>query len=307
MKVFLTGATGYIGSAVARALGRHGHSVLALARSPEAETKLVTLSQAIDCEFIRGDVKNATSIRRGAEKSDGVIHAASPGDETYAVADKTVIDAVIDTLAGSGRPFVYTSGVAVHGSTGDKIVDETAPYDPSPMVAFRVDCEKRVKAAAARSVRSIVLSPAMVYGNAGGIAALWFESARDYGIVRYVGDGSNRWTTVHVEDLADLYVRAVTSAPPGSAYFGAAGKAVRVHDAAVAASEGAGIPGEVESIPYETARQLIGPLADLLVLDQQISGEKARRELGWQPTGPDFLTDLRTGSYVRLRSASAHP
>lgn len=304
MKIFLTGATGYIGSAVAWALARQGHSLLALTRSPEAETKLIPLSDAMDCEFIRGDVLNATSIRRGAEKADGVIHAASPGNETYPAADNNVISTVVGALAGSGRPFVYTSGIAVHGSTGGKMVDETAPYDPSPMVAFRVDCEQRVKAAAERGVRSVVLSPSFVYGQAGGLAALWFESARDSGIVRYVGDGANHWTTVHVDDLADLYLRAVTSAAAGSAYFGAAGQPVRVHDAALAASEGAGIPGEVEAIPYETARQSIGPLADLLILDQQASGEKARRELGWHPSAPDFLTELRSGSYARPRSAA---
>jgi nucleoside-diphosphate-sugar epimerase len=304
MKIFLTGATGYIGAAVARVLAKHGHSLVALTRSVESETKLVTMSSAIDFEFVRGDVLHPTSIRRGAEKADGVIHAASPGNDTYAAADNNVISTVIDTLAGSGRPFIYTSGIAVHGSTGGKIIDEAAPYDPSPMVAFRVECEQRVKAAAERGVRSVVLSPAFVYGHGGGIPALWFESARDYGIVRYVGDGQNHWTTVHVDDLADLYLLALTSAPAGSAYFGAAGKAVRVHDAALAASEGAGVPGEVESIPYETARQSIGPLADLLTLDQHVSGEKAQRELGWRPAAPDMLTELRTGSYTKLRSAA---
>ena len=304
MKIFLTGATGYIGAAVARVLAKHGHSLIALTRSVESETKLVALSNAIDFEFVRGDVLHPTSILRGAEKADAVIHAASPGNDTYAAADNNVISTVIDTLAGSGRPFIYTSGIAVHGSTGGKPIDETAPYDPSPMVAFRVDCERRVKAAAERGVRSIVLSPAFVYGHGGGIPALWFESARDNGIVRYVGDGHNHWTTVHVDDLANLYLLALTSAAAGSAYFGAAGKPVRVHDAALAASEGAGIPGEVESVPYETARQSIGPLADLLTLDQQVSGEKAQRELGWQPKAPDLLTELRTGSYTKLRSTA---
>ncbi len=304
MKIFLTGATGHIGAAVARVLAKHGHTLLALTRSTESETKLVTMSSAIDFEFVRGDVLNPTSIRRGAEKADGVIHAASPGNDTYAAADNNVISTVVDTLAGSGRPFLYTSGIAVHGSTGGKTIDETAPYDPSPMLAFRVGCERRVKAAAERGVRSVVLSPAFVYGHGGGIPALWFESARDYGIVRYVGDGANHWTTVHVDDLADLYLLALTGAAAGSAYFGAAGKAVRVHDAALAASEGAGIPGEVESIPYETARQSIGPLADLLILDQHVSGEKAQRELGWRPSAPDLLTELRTGSYTKLRSSA---
>jgi nucleoside-diphosphate-sugar epimerase len=304
MKIFLTGATGYIGSAVARTLAKHGHTLMALTRSAESETKLSALSDAIDFEFVRGDVLHSASIRRGAERADGVIHAASPGNETYAAADDNVISTVIDTLAGSGRPFIYTSGIAVHGSTGGKTIDETAPYDPSPMVAFRVDCERRVKAAAERSVRSVVLSPAYVYGRGGGIPALWFESARDYGIVRYVGDGQNHWTAVHIDDLADLYLRCLVSGVAGSAYFGAAGKPVRVHDAALAASEGAGIPGEVESVPYETARQSIGPLADLLVLDQHVTGEKAQRELGWRPAAPDLLSELRSGSYSKPRSTA---
>jgi hypothetical protein len=98
-----------------------------------------------------------------------------------------------------------------------------------------------------------------------------------------------------------LYLRCLTSGAAGSAYFGAAGKPVRVHDAALAASEGAGIPGEVESVPYETARQSMGPLADLLILDQQVTGEKAQRELGWRPGAPDLLSELRTGSYSKPR------
>ena len=153
-------------------------------------------------------------------------------------------------------------------------------------------------------MHSIVLSPAFVYGHGGGIPALWFESARDYGIVRYVGDGSQPLDHgARRRSRRPVPVRP-DQRPGGIGLLWRSGQARASARRRAGRQRGAGIPGEVESVPYETARQSIGPLADLLTLDQQVSGEKAQRELGWRPAAPDLLTELRTGSYIKLRSTA---
>jgi len=133
-----------------------------------------------------------------------------------------------------------------------------------------------------------------VYGRGGGLVNLFLQSAREHGAARMVGDGSNRWTCVHVNDLADLYVRAL-SAPAGTLLYAADGPAVTMREIAEAASRAAGADGRVEIVPVEEARKTMGLFADALALDQQISGERARRLLGWQPQGPTVLEDLASG------------
>jgi len=128
---------------------------------------------------------------------------------------------------------------------------------------------------------------------------MFAQSARDTGATRYVGDGQNRWPFVDVDDLAQLYVLALEKAPPGSVYHGAHGASYRVHAVAEAASIGAGAKGKTQASPLDEARKTMGGFADALVLDQQVSGEKAKRELGWSPRAASVLEDLKTGSYTR--------
>ena len=125
------------------------------------------------------------------------------------------------------------------------------------------------------------------------------QSARETGAARYVGDGQNRWPFVDVDDLAQLYVLALEKAPPGSLYNAARGPSYRVHEVAEAASIGAGAKGKTQSTPLDEARKTMGAFADALVLDQQVSGEKAQKELGWSPRAASVLDDLKTGSYAR--------
>jgi nucleoside-diphosphate-sugar epimerase len=131
-------------------------------------------------------------------------------------------------------------------------------------------------------VQGIVLRPAIVFGRGGGLVASFVQSAREHGAARVIGDGQNRWTFVQLDDLADLYVLALGAAA-GTLLYAAHGPAIRVHDVAEAASRAAGAEGRVELTPIEVARQTMGPLADALALDQQISGERAQRVLGWRP------------------------
>jgi nucleoside-diphosphate-sugar epimerase len=278
---------------VAEALQKAGHQVIGLARSEVSATKL----RQRGIEPHAGNLRDAEGFRDAAARVDAVIHAGSPGDATSAETDNVVLDAVLGALRGRNRPFVYTSGIWVIGNTGDRIADEEIPLQPAALVAWRVACEQRVLASAKYGVRASVLRPAIVFGRSGGIPASFLQSAKERGAVRFVGDGHNRWPTVHVDDLADLYVRTLEKAPPGSIFHGAHADSVRVRDAAMAASEAAGIPGKIESWPLEEARRTLGAYADALVLDQRISAEKARKILGWGPKQTGFLEDLRQGSY----------
>jgi nucleoside-diphosphate-sugar epimerase len=290
MQVFLTGATGYIGSAVARALSAQGYAVVGLARSDDQARTLA--AQGLGAH--RGDLRDPASLAEGARQADAVIHTALAAAADTAQVDRAAVEAVIGALAQFNRPFIYTSGCWVLGNTGDKVADEDTPLAPTPLVAWRPANEQLVLDAARRGVQGIVLRPAMVYGHGGGLVASFTQSARQHGAARVVGDGRNRWTFVHLDDLAALYVLALGAAA-GTLLYAADGSAVRVRDVAEAASRAAGADGKVETVPLEEARKTMGPFADALALDQQISGERAQRLLGWRPQAPPVLEELARG------------
>jgi nucleoside-diphosphate-sugar epimerase len=290
MKVLLTGATGYIGSAVAERLLAAGHEVFGLARSEEAARKL----EAAGVSPVRGDMKSPESISRAAREADAVIHTAATGDADAPQADEQAVAAILDALEGTNKPFIYTSGVWVLGNTKG-VADEETPLDPTPLVAWRPAIEERVLAAAERGIRSIVLRPGMVYGRGGGSVGEMVQSGRQKGTVRFVGTGENRWSLIHVEDLADLYLKALERAPAGTLLMVASGPSMTVREIAEAASRAAGAEGRVESWPIEQARERLGAYADAIVLDQQISAAKAMRLLDWKPAAPSVLEELERG------------
>jgi nucleoside-diphosphate-sugar epimerase len=296
MKVFLTGATGYIGTAVADRLRAAGHQMSGLARNDAAAAKL----QNTGVGPVRGDFSDPTSLGSAARSADGVISTAT----TYNPAiDGPAIDAMLDALSGSNKPLIYTSGIWSHGDTGGMVVDETAPPRPAELVAWRQAVEDRVLRAAKRQIRTVVIRPAIVYGRGGGIPAGFVESAQKQGAAQYVGTGENRWPFVHVDDLADLYLLALEKAPAGTLLLGVSGPSYPVREVAAAASRGAGAGGETRSWPLEEARQKLGPYADALVLDQQASGRRAQELLGWRPYRPDVLEDMERGSYRSMATA----
>lgn len=291
MKVFLTGATGYIGSAVAERLQKAGHQVSGLVRSDAGAARL----QAAGITPVRGDFSDPGTVAAGARGADGAISMATTYDPAI---DGPAVDAILEVLAGSHKPFLYTSGIWSHGDTKGAVVDESTPPNPAALVAWRLGVEDRVLEAANRGIRTVVIRPAIVYGRGGGIPAGFVESARKEGAARYVGSGENRWPFVHVDDLADLYLLALERAPAGSLLLGVHGPSRSVRDVAAAASRGAGAGGRTAGWPIEDAREKLGPYADALALDQQASGRRARELLGWQPHGPDVLEDLERGSYA---------
>lgn len=288
MKVFLTGATGYIGSAVQDALIAAGHDVIALARTGEQARRLADMQ----IQPWRGDLQDPESIAAGAAQADAAIHAAQARDENAPIADRAAAEAILDAYAGSGRPFIYTSGVWVMGNTA-KNADETAPLAPPPVVEWREGVEAVVLAASGRNVRSIVIRPAMVYGRGGGLVTAFERSARETGAAVIVGNGQNHWTFVHIDDLADLYVLALEKAPPGTVLIAASGEPVRVRDVAEAASRAAGTGGRVTTMVPDEAFKTMGPAVQGLVLDQRISGRRAVELLGWRPRRRSVLDEFR--------------
>ena len=298
MRVLVTGATGLIGGAVARRLASAGHEVLGLARSDAGAATLAARGYAT----IRGDLADAAGIAEAARGSDAVVHAASQGDQDTAAQDASATRAIIDALRGTAKRFVYTSGCLLYGATGDTPATEDSPLSPVDLVRFRQALESEILGAAAEGVHPVVIRPAWVYGNRGGTAMMMHASAREHGAARHVGDGKNRWTTVHADDLADLYLLALERAPAASIFNGAHGAAVPLVEIARAASEGAGAAGRVAEWPLDDARRVLRGFADAIACDQVISGELAERELGWSPSRHSIVDELR--SCARMADAS---
>ncbi|QES09588.1 SgcJ/EcaC family oxidoreductase [Streptomyces venezuelae] len=292
MKVLLTGATGYIGSAVSDHLTAAGHQVVALTRGAEPQPGRGWHAQLV------GDTADPASLAGAVTPEiEAVIHLAPPsGDEDV---DTAVIEALAAPLRVTGRPFVYTSGVWVLGATGDaQEVGEETPTDPIDIVGYRPRIEERVLAEAAEGVRAVVVRPGIVYGRGGGIPAILVDRARRQGVPEYYGDQSVRWPTVHVDDLAELFVAAIERAGAGTVWHGVGEPAVPVRDLARAAGRAAGVLAAPHAVPVEQAAEAFGPLfADALALDQSVSGAAARTVLGWQPSRPRAVAELVSGSY----------
>jgi nucleoside-diphosphate-sugar epimerase len=228
------------------------------------------------------------TLRRSAG-ADGGIHLAQHQGADVAEVDLAAATAMQD---GAGdRPYVHTGGVWVYGDT-DGLADEDSPLSPPPIVAWRLDNEKQVLARAERGGRPVLVMPGVVWGRASGLIEGFFTGpARDDGKVRYIGDGSNRWALVHIDDIAELYVLAL-GAEAGARYVGVDDQAPTMLEIAHAVSAAAGHPGRVASVTLAQAREQMGPIADAFALDQRFSSARARTELGWNPAPRDVLKEL---------------
>lgn len=295
MDIFLTGGTGFVGSAIVGVALRHGHAVRALARSEAAAASL----REAGATPVLGTLHDTELLATEASAADGVIHTASPGDQTSAAIDEKVIEAVLGALSGTGKPYLHTSGIWIYGNT-DGEIDEDAPLAPPPITEWRLPLDARVRAGAADGVRAIVIAPGIVYGHGKGLPNLLVNAPRtteEYPALTFPGTGDQHWTTVHVDDLARLYVAALTEGKTGAYYFGVSGVNPLVRDLAQAASHGIGLEGRVEPEDEAATRDRLGPLADALLLDQQATGGRARADLGWEPRGRTLVDELAIGSY----------
>jgi nucleoside-diphosphate-sugar epimerase len=294
MRVFVTGATGFIGSAVVQELINAGHRVVGLARTDERAATLAKWG----AEVHRGELADIDSLVAGARANDGVIHLAFGHDfSKYQEAietDRRVVEAMAGALEGSGKPLVIASGtlMVAHGRPA---TERDAPVS----VDFpRAASEAAVLAASGRGVRSSVvrLAPSVHDRAQQGLVTMMIAQAREKGVSVFVGDGANRWPAVHRLDAARLFKAALERAEPGSRLHAVAEDGIPLRTIAEAIGKGLGVP--VRSIAAEEATAQFGFLAWALTLDNPTSSALTRESLGWHPREAGLIAGLREGGYL---------
>jgi nucleoside-diphosphate-sugar epimerase len=293
MRVFVTGATGFIGTAVVRELLDAGHKVTGLARSDAAAQSL----KAAGAEVQRGDLQDLEGLRSGAANSDAVIHTAFNHDfskfQENSDLDRNAIEALGGALAGTDRPLIVTSGLAL--LSNGRLANENDP--PVPVSAqYPRASEHTAAALEERGVNSIVVRLPQVHDTKKQGLVTWaINIAREKGASPYVGAGLNRWAAVHKLDAAHLYRLALEKGTPGARYHAVAEESVTAKEIAEAIGRGLKVP--VVSIAPEKAAEHFGWLAPFTSLDLTASSAQTREKLGWNPTGPGLIADLDNMRY----------
>ncbi len=293
MKILITGATGYIGGSVAQRLVGAGHAVIGLTRRVDKAAPL----RALGVEPAVGSLDDARLLASLARSADAVVNAAN-SDHSGAV------DALIGALEGTGKLLLHTSGSSIVGDNAqgelrEAVFDEDTRFEPAPEKAARVAIDRRVLRAAEHGVRSVVLCNSLIYGRGLGLhpssiqIPSLVDQARKSGVVRYVGPGLNVWSTVHIEDVADLYLRAIEGARAGSFYYVENGEAsFKDMAAAIAAALGLG-PAQSWSIEEAIACWGVQRAVFSLGSNSRVRADRARRELGWAPRHCSVLDWIR--------------
>ena len=277
MRLFLTGGTGYVGSAVLEALVRAGHRVDVLVRNREGAASV----QARGARPVLGDLLRRASWHDAAAAAEGAIHAAVEYGPRQVAADLAAIDCMISLPEKRGRFVIYTSGIWVLGPAPVP-VDETAQVNPIEIVSWRPAHEQRVLSAASVGLRAIVIRPGVVYGGARGMVGDLLKDAAN-SLVRIVGSGENHWPLIYDRDLGDLYARIVGTPGASGIYHATDGGAETVNEIVAALADHAPTQPTIRHVPLAEARKKMGGYADALALDQIVRSTRAH-ELGWAPT-----------------------
>jgi nucleoside-diphosphate-sugar epimerase len=290
MRVFVTGATGFIGTALIPHLLGAGHQVLGLCRSEEKAGAL----GAAGAEVARGSLEDLDGLKAAASSADAVVHLAFNHDFSRYVEncadDRRVIEALGAALAGSDRPLIVTSGSGMAQTAPGEPVTEDAPALSSAMMP-RAATEEAAAAVSARGGNAIVVRLPQVHDTVKqGLVTPAIALFREKGACFYIGDGENRWPAAHVSDVARLYQLALEKARGGAIYHAVGEEGVRVRDIAEVLSRRLGLP--LKSIAAEEAGEYFGWLAMFAALDLPASSRRTREELGWTPSGPTMLEDL---------------
>lgn len=307
MKIFITGASGYIGGTVAALLLKAGHSITGLARTEAAAAKL----RAHGIDAVRGDLSAHSVVRNAARGADAVINCAN-------AEDPFVVAAILEGLAGSGKPFLHTSGSSIVGDKAagkfsPRIYHEDTPLDPRPEKIQRVTVQRGVLAAAGEGVRSVVLCPCLIYGRGSGanpdsvqVPSLIRQAVKN-GVPRYIGAGENIWSTVHIDDVASAYLLALECAPAGSYYFIENGES-SLKSIVESIARLLGGRQAAQSWDIDAAIAEWGPQAAWFSLggNSRVNADKARRMLGWKPKGSGLIHEIENGWYRQQLEAGAY-
>jgi nucleoside-diphosphate-sugar epimerase len=297
MRIFLTGATGFIGSRIVPELLAAGHEVLGLTRSDAGARSL----EAAGAQAHRGELEDPDTLRAGADKADAVIHTAFDHDFSNFVAncdkDRQVIEAMGAALKGSNRPLLITSGTGIGNpdSGGPATEDVLNRNHPNPRAASELAGLALLDA----GVNIVSMRLPQVHDTVKqGLVSPFIDLSKAKGVVAYIGEGTNRWPAAHVLDVAKLYLLAVERSAPGARYHAVAEEGIPVRDIAEAVGAGLNLP--VVSLTPEEAPAHFGWLAMFAGLDLPASSARTRELLGWEPTGPGLLADLKAMDYSNV-------
>ncbi|NJP25571.1 NAD-dependent epimerase/dehydratase family protein [Microbispora sp. SCL1-1] len=292
MRVLITGASGYVGGVVAEHLVRAGHEVVALARSDRARERV----EALGAKAVSGSLRDLDVLRGAAASAEAVVHTAVDyTDPEMGDIERAALAALLDGLNEGGR-FVYTSTGLVYPDRQGATVDEDHPVAPetSPQ-PYKVLGERQVLDAG--HVAGTVIRAALVYGRGGsGLLQGLIGAGRQNGMVPYIGDGANEWSSVHVDDLAALYVAVLEHGGPGAVVNAASAERTPMRRIAEAAAALTG--AQAVSLTLEQGTAAMGPLAATLTRSSPLDASRARRLYGWSPAGPGLIEELTTGSYA---------
>lgn len=299
MKIFLTGATGYIGGSVAAGLMSAGHEIRGLVRSEARAAQ----ARDMGIDPVIGSLDDSRLLQEKASSSDAVINAANADHRSAA-------EAMLAALAESEKLFLHTSGSSIVGTRAggeptDKVYDESTPLQPSPARAARVALNRDILAAAGNGVRTVIVCPSLIYGLGRGVnphsmQVPWLiELARESGIAKHIGSGGNIWSNVHIDDLVALYLLAL-KASAGAFYFAENGENSML-EVCQAISRMLGFGGGTESMTVEEAAEIwgVGPANDTMASNSRVRALRAREELGWAPEAPTLIEEIERGCYAR--------
>jgi nucleoside-diphosphate-sugar epimerase len=285
-RVFITGVTGYLGSAIATRLVRSGYEVHGLTRNAERAPDLT----ARGIHPVVGSIAKPDTFLHALKNCDAAIHAAFDASDV-ANQDRLALEAFrIGALDGRVRRLLYTSGAWVHGDTGGRVIDESAPLNPIDLVRWRAAHEDVAIDMAEHDVKAVVLRPAIVYGGSRGIIGSMFAEAHEHRNVHYPGSGTQHWGLIHRDDVAEAYLRALERAEGGERYLLADGSEFTVRQIADAI---AGVTG-TQPRAHEASDVLkqLGLFGRALLTDQKINAAKARHDLGWTPRHTSFVDEV---------------
>ncbi len=298
MKIFCTGASGYIGGSVAARLAASGHQVSGLVRSTDKAAAV----HAFGIEPVMGTLDDAEILARAAREADVVVNAASADH-------KGAVTALLDALAGSGKAFVHTSGSSIVGTRAkgmrsDAVFDEDTPVTPSPARAARVALNQSILGFRDKGCRPVIICPSLIYGIGHGAGRdsvqvpLLIKLAKKRGNAAHAGPGENVWSNVHIDDLVPLYVSAIEKAPAGSFYFAENGEN-SMHEACVSINRMLGFSGPPSAMTMQEAAAEWGEgtTEDTMASNSRVRAKRARAELGWQPKARGLIAEIEQGCY----------